>query len=103
MYILYMGTPAAEDDFTADVPLSVARATLSDVVRRAREGSVPVFLSSHGRRVAAVIDAEVLERIVELAEDALDLRAVLEVEAEMARTGEQPIPWEQVKADLGLG
>lgn len=102
MYILYMSTRAAEDDFTADVPLSVARATLSDVVRRAREGSEPVFLSSHGRRVAAVIDAEVLERIVELAEDALDLQAMHEVRAEMERTGETPIPWEQVKADLGL-
>lgn len=102
MYVLYMSSPAADDDFATDVPLSVARATLSDVVRRAREGSEPVYLSSHGRRVAAVIDAEVLERIIELAEDALDIRAVLEVEAEMARTGEQPIPWEQVKADLGL-
>lgn len=102
MYVLYMSSPAADDDLATDVPLSVARATLSDVVRRAREGREPVYLSSRGRRVAAVIDAQVLERIIELAEDALDLQEMQEVRSEMARAKETPIPWEQVKSDLGL-
>lgn len=97
-----MTSSAAEPDFDTDVPLSVARATLSDVVRRAREGREPVYLSSRGRRVAAVIDADVLERIIELAEDALDIRAAAEALAEMEATGARPIPWEQVEADLGL-
>jgi hypothetical protein len=45
-----------------------------------------------------VIDAEDLDRLIELAEDAVDIaeaRAALEEEGES-------IPWEEVKADLGL-
>ena len=31
-----------------------------------------------------------------------DIRAAAAARAEMQATGETPIPWEQVKADLGL-
>jgi hypothetical protein len=36
------------------------------------------------------------------AEDAADIRASEEARAEMRETGAEPIPWEQVKAELGL-
>ena len=52
--------------------------------------------------MAAVIDADDLDAIVELAEDMADIRAAEAARAEMKDTGEQPIPWEDVKADLGL-
>jgi hypothetical protein len=53
--------------------------------------------------VAAVIDADDLDNVlVELAEDMADIRAAATARAEMQATGEAPIPWEQVKADLGL-
>jgi prevent-host-death family protein len=51
----------------------------------------PVLLTRRGRRVAAVIDAEELRRLIEAARDA---------RAEMPQTGEEALPWEQV--DLGL-
>ncbi len=78
-----------------------ARARLADVVDEARVGHVPVFLTRRGRRVAAVIDAGDLERLVEVAEDLADIRAAQEARDELA-AGEIAVPWEQVRADLGL-
>ena len=63
---------------------------------------MPSYLSRHGKRVAAVIDAATLDRIIALAEDMADLHAVAEARADMEATGAEPIPWEDVKADLGL-
>lgn len=60
-----------------------------------------MFLTRRGRRVAAVIDADDLDRLIELAEDMADIRAAEEARAEMKATGEGPVPWEQVKTDLG--
>lgn len=77
-----------------------ARARLADVVDAARVGRRPVYLTRRGRRVAAVIDADDLDRLIEAAEDLADLEAARLARAEVAETG--TIPWEQVKADLGL-
>lgn len=82
--------------------ISDARDQLAAVIDRARAEHRPVFLSRRGRRVAAVIDADDLDRLLDLAEDMADIRAAAAARAEMAATGEAPIPWEQVKADLGL-
>ncbi len=82
--------------------VSDARARLADVVDQARVEHDPVFLTRRGRRVAAVIDVEQLEALIAAAEDLADLRAVAEARDEMQRSGEVPIPWEDVKADLGL-
>lgn len=86
----------------SDMTLSDARAHLSDVVDQARIGRDPVFLTRRGRRVAAVVDADVLERLLEAAEDLADIQAAAAARADMAETGETAIPWDQVKADLGL-
>lgn len=77
-----------------------ARTRLADVVDQARVRHDPVYLTRRGQRVAAVIDAEDLDRLIEAAEDLADIRA-----AHMARTevaAEGAIPWGVVKADLGL-
>ncbi|MHB1066936.1 MAG: type II toxin-antitoxin system Phd/YefM family antitoxin [Candidatus Nanopelagicales bacterium] len=86
----------------SDMTLSDARARLADVVDQARIEREPVFLTRRGRRVAAVIDVNQLSALISAAEDLEDLRAVAEARAEMEASGEGPIPWEQVKADLGL-
>ena len=85
-----------------DLAVSDARQQLAAIIDRVRAEHVPVYLARRGRRVAAVIDAEDLERILELAEDMADIRAAEAARAEMRATGETPIPWDQVKADLGL-
>jgi prevent-host-death family protein len=79
-----------------------ARNQLASIIDRARSEHEPIYLTRRGRRVAAVIDAEDLDRIVELAEDMADIRAAEAARAEMQATGETPIPWQEVKADLGL-
>lgn len=85
-------------------PLSIsdARNQLASIINRAQSDHEPVFLSRRGRRVAAVIDADDLEHLMELAEDMADIRAAEESREEMRRTRTEPTPWEQVKADLGL-
>ena len=82
--------------------MSEARARLADVVDEARVGREPVYLTRRGRRVAAVVDAAYLDWLIELAEDFVDAAAARAARDEMAETGESAVPWEQVKADLGL-
>lgn len=84
------------------ITVSDARRHLASVIDRARSEHAPIYLARRGHRVAAVIDAEDLDRMVELAEDMADIRAAETARAEMRETAEAPIPWEQVKADLGL-
>ncbi len=55
-----------------------------------------------GSACGAIIDADDLDGILELAEDMADIRAAEAARAEMRITGETPIPWKKVKADLGL-
>lgn len=85
-----------------EMTVSQARARLADVVDEARTSHTPIYVTRRGRRVAAVIDANDLDRLIAMAEDLVDLRAATEAREEMKRTGQEPIPWEQVKADLGL-
>lgn len=87
---------------SAALSVSEARQQLSAIIDRARAEHAPIYLARRGRRVAAVIDADDLDAILELAEDMADIRAAEAARAEMQATGEAPIPWEQVKADLGL-
>ncbi len=82
--------------------ISVARTQLAAIVDRARADHQPVYLARRGRRIAAVVDADDLDHILELAEDMADIRAAEQARAEMATTGTTPIPWDEVKADLGL-
>jgi prevent-host-death family protein len=82
--------------------VSDARGQLAEIINRAKTYHEPVFLSRHGRRVAAVIDADDLDRLIELAEDMADIRAAQESRDELKRTRAEPTPWDQVKADLGL-
>ncbi|KGN34157.1 prevent-host-death protein [Knoellia sinensis KCTC 19936] len=86
----------------SDMTVTEARARLADVVDAARVAHEPVFLTRRGRRVAAVIDADDLDRLIEAAEDLADIEAARAARVEMVESGEGPIPWEQVKADLGL-
>ena len=85
-----------------ELSVSEAREQLASLIDRVRAEHQPVFLSRRGRRVAAVIDAEDLERLIEMAEDAADVRAAAEAHREMAATGATPVPWDTVTADLGL-
>lgn len=95
VYTVYMTT-------TEPFNITEARRLLATIIDQARADHEPVYLARRGHRVAAVIDADDLDGILALAEDMADIRAAEEARAEMRATGEAPIPWEQVKVDLGL-
>ena len=83
-----------------DLPVSVACNRLDEIVDDVGARHEPVFLTRRGRRVAAVIDADDLERLTQAAEDLADIEAADAARAEIAKHG--TIPWNEVKADLGL-
>lgn len=99
---MYIPAVSAIVVIMTDVTVSEARARLAEVVDGARVTHVPVFLTRRGKRIAAVVDADDLDALIEAAEDLTDLRAAGAARDEMRRTGEMAIPWEDVKADLGL-
>lgn len=90
MYDQYMTDPAT-------LSISDARSQLATIIDRVRAEHQPVYVARRGRRVAAVIDADDLDRLIELAEDAADIRAAEEARAEMKETGAAPIPWRRSK------
>ncbi len=88
-----------DDHAAGHVSVSEARQDFAEIVNRAAYRGERVRVVRRGRAVAAIIpieDLELLERI----EDELDLEATREALADPANA--VPIPWEQVKADLGL-
>jgi prevent-host-death family protein len=81
------------------ISVSEARESFADLVNRAAYGHERVLVSRHGRPIAAIVpmeDVEFLERM----EDELDLKAALDALADPENA--TPIPWEQVKSELGL-
>jgi prevent-host-death family protein len=95
VYTTYMST-------TEPLNITEARKQFATIIDQARTDHEPVYLTRRGHRVAAVIDADDLDGILALAEDMADIRAAEDARVEMRATGEAPIPWEQVKVDLGL-
>jgi prevent-host-death family protein len=75
---------------------------LAAVVDQARSTHEPVYLNRHGQRVAAVIAADDLERLQALAKQMSDILDAKAARAEVRNAAAEPVPWEQVKADLGL-
>ena len=84
----------------SEIAITEARDTLASVVDDARRE--PVYLTRRNRIVAAIVDADMLQRLLEDAEELADIRAVDEAWAETERLGETPVPWEEVKRELGL-
>jgi hypothetical protein len=87
----------------ASLSISAARAQLAAIIDRGPAASISRSMSLGvgvaWRRSSTPTD---LDRLIELAEDMADIRAAAQARAEMQQTGAAPIPWDQVKADLGL-
>lgn len=81
--------------------ISEARGRLASIIDDVRHA--PVYLTRRNKRVAAVVDAAVLDRLLEAAEDLDDLVAYDEAVAESARIGGENVKWDDLKRELGLG
>lgn len=88
------------NDLMSEIAITDARARLASIIDASRDA--PVYLTRRNRAVAAVVDAAQLERLIDDAEELADIRAVDAAWEETERLGETPIPWEDVKRDLGL-
>lgn len=84
----------------SQVAITDARGRLASIVDEAR--TEPVYLTRRNRPVAAVVDAALLEQLLEDAEELADIRAVDAAWDETEKLGETPVPWDDVKRDLGL-
>jgi prevent-host-death family protein len=73
-----------------------ARERFSDIINRAAFGKERVVLTRRGKELAAVVPIEDMKLLEEL-ENRLDVEA-----ARQALKEEGTIPWEKVKAELGL-
>jgi len=83
-----------------EIAITEARGKLGALVDAAHRE--PVYLTRRHRPVAAIVDADVLGQLLDAAEELADIRAVDDAWAETERLREVPIPWEDVKRDLGL-
>ena len=71
---------------------------LAEVIEETRRSGEPTWVTRDGQRVAVILAADVFDRLVDLAEDAMDRRELEEVQ-----TDGDYLPWSEVKAELGLG
>lgn len=83
-----------------EMPISTARDDLANVVSRAHYNGRITYLTRRGQRLAAIVPAELAEAI-ERAEDEADIAAAREALARID-AGDKPIPFAQVRAELGL-
>lgn len=82
------------------IAITDARGRLASIIDQA--SNEPMYLTRRNKTVAAVVGAAQLEQLLEDAEELADIRAVDAAWDETERLGETPIPWDEVKHDLGL-
>ena len=83
----------------ARISASKARSDLAEVLNRVAYKGERILLHRRGKNVAAVVPLEDFALLEEL-EDRIDLEDARAALAEVKKKG--TLPWEKVKADLGL-
>ena len=77
--------------------MSEARNRLAEVIEETRRSGEPISVTRRGRRIAVILDCDAFDRLVDAADDVEDRR-----ELAAARAEDDYVPWDEVKADLGL-
>jgi prevent-host-death family protein len=78
-----------------------AREKLGMIIQRAAVEKERIVLTRRGKELAALVPIEDMRFLEEL-EDRLDLEEARAALAEAKADPERPIPWEKLKAELGL-
>ena len=86
------------DSYMTEVAVSEVRNRLAEVIEDSRRSGEPVTVTRRGRRVAVILGPEAFDRLVDSADDQQDRR-----ELDAARAEDDYVPWDEVKAELGLG
>lgn len=97
--MISLGTAGVElyDSYMTEMAVSVARERLAEVIEATGRSGEPVHITRRGRRVAVILDCDAYDRLLSDAEDAID-----RAELAAAREEDEYVPWDEVKADLGL-
>lgn len=80
-----------------EVAVSEARNRLADVIEETRRSGEPISVTRRGRRIAVILDSDTFDRLVDTADEVEDRR-----ELDAARAEDDYVPWDEVKAELGL-
>ncbi len=80
-----------------EVAVSEARNRLAEVIEESRRSGEPISVTRHGRRIAVILDSEAFDQLVDSADDVEDRRGL-----DRARADDDYVPWDEVKAALGL-
>ena len=80
-----------------EMAVSKARSRLAEMIEESRRSGEPVTMTRYGRRVAVILSAEAFDSLVETADDVDDRR-----ELAAARADDDYVPWDEVKAELGM-
>ena len=86
------------DSCMNEVVVTQARDRLDEVIEETRRSGEPTWVTRDGQRIAVILDSDIFDRLVDLAEDAIDGR-----ELEEARADDDYLPWDEVKGALGHG
>jgi prevent-host-death family protein len=99
LYDSYMTdtSDASASHDAAEVAVSEARNHLADLISRVQRSGEPLFITRRGEAVAVLVDPVAYGRLLAEAEDAVD-----RAELRAAREDDDYVPWDEVKADLGL-
>jgi antitoxin Phd len=92
-----MAVAVLYDSYMQDVSVTWARERLAELIDTARRTGEPIRLTRRGRPAAILLDPEVFQRLVDNAEEGVD-----RAELALARTEDDYVPWDEVRADLGL-
>lgn len=85
------------DPHMTEVTVTQAQDRLAEVIKETRRSGEPTWVTQHGQGIAVILDSDVFDRLVDLAEDAMDRR-----ELDEARADGDYLPWAEVKTALGL-
>ena len=78
-----------------------AREKLGKIIQKAAVDKERIVLTRRGKEMAALVPIEDMRFLEEL-EDRLDLEEARAALVEAQADPERPIPWERLKAELGL-
>ena len=83
-----------------ELSMAEFRNDMATPINKVVYGGERLVLTRKGRGTVALVSLDDLA-LLEKLEDEIDVREAKKVLAEMKRTGDKGIPWEQVKAELG--
>jgi prevent-host-death family protein len=77
--------------------VSQVRENIAELIDGARLSKEPVYITRRGKTVAVIVDPEIFEELLEIAEDVADRQELSEIDP-----NEEMLDWDAVKAELGL-